>query len=101
MSDGKRRRGEWDAGDPAVTSSGRQPVVGGVLGEDCLLIIRLCGAFHGGRCSVAMIPRCGVALGAVAAVPGNLVFVDSVPWNEVAWAEHAPSGLEAPWETGC
>ena len=84
-----------------MTSSGRQPVVGGVLGEDCLLIIRLCGAFHGGRCSVAMIPRWGVGLGAMAAVRGNSVFDDSVPWNEVALADHAPSGLEAPWETGC
>ncbi len=84
-----------------MNSSGREPVLGVVLGEDCLLIIRLCGVVHGGRCSVAVIHRCGVALGAVNLVIGNSVSDDLVPWIEVARADHAPLGLEAPWETGC
>ena len=64
-NDWKRRRSGGDPVDASANSSRSKPMVWGVVGDDCRLIMRLCGAVHRGRCSVAMIPRGGVALGDV------------------------------------
>ena len=53
-NDGKWRTKARDVSHPAFRSSRTRPWVSGVLGEDCRLIIRLCGAVHGSvvQCTV-------------------------------------------------